>query len=106
MTFSYIGAMIVWFLLGAVINPFKYLPYAAAAITLVFVRTFRYKHPMEGPDHHSQAGKNTNQSEDRITAQQPRTVWALLPSPLWRTTNQVNLTSASSTGDQNRNFQS
>ena len=41
MTFSYLGIMIVWFLLGAVINPFKYLPYAAAALTLVFVTSIR-----------------------------------------------------------------
>jgi hypothetical protein len=42
MTLSYVGLVLVWALLGAVVNPYKYLPYAAAAGTLVFATAFRY----------------------------------------------------------------
>ena len=42
MTFSYFGLVLVWALLGAVINPYKYLPYATGAGTLVFASFYRF----------------------------------------------------------------
>lgn len=41
-TLSYFGLLLVWALLGAVVNPYKYLPYAAGAGTLVFATFSRY----------------------------------------------------------------
>ena len=41
-TLAYAGLLLVWALLGAVVNPYKYLPYAAGAGTLVFATFHRY----------------------------------------------------------------
>ena len=40
--FAYITIVLVWFMLGAVLNPHKYLPYASATATLLmFIKTKR-----------------------------------------------------------------
>lgn len=40
--FSYFGLIIVWLILGAIINPTNYLVYSSSALTLVTTITTEY----------------------------------------------------------------
>ena len=43
MLFGYVTIVMVWYLLGAIINPSAYLPYAAAACTFVTFCTAKFR---------------------------------------------------------------